>query len=62
MIVSVAAILSICYIFVYCYDESIQSELNEEEKEIFNVIYDTFCIGKFGIEPNREEYIQERTA
>lgn len=63
MIVSVAAILSICFISSYIdYDESIQSELNEEEKEIFNVIYDTFCIGKFGIEPNREEYIQERTA
>ena len=63
MIVSVAAILSICFISSYIdYDESIQSELNEEEKEIFNVIYDTFCIGKFGIEPKREEYIQERTA
>ena len=61
LIVSVAAILAICFISSYItYDMSIQSELNEEEIEIFNVIYNSYCIGKFGTEPSMEEYTQER--
>ena len=61
MIVSVAAILATCFISSYItYDKSIQSELNEEEIEIFNVLYNLYCIGKFGTEPGMEEYTQER--
>lgn len=61
MIVSVAAILATCFISSYItYDKSIQSELNEEEIEIFNILYNSYCIGKFGTEPSMEEYTQER--
>ena len=61
MIVSVAAILAICFISSYIvYDSTIQNLLNEEEVEVFNVIYASFCIGKFGSEPSIEEHTQER--
>lgn len=61
LIVSVTAILAICFISSYIvYDRSIENEMNEEEIELFNVIYNSFCIGKFGVEPSIEEYIQER--
>ena len=61
LIVSVVAILTICFISSYIvYDKSIKNELNEEEIDIFNFIYNTFCIGKFGIEPSIEEYTTER--
>ena len=61
MIVSITAILAICFISSYIvYDKSVENELNEEETEIFNVIYNSFCLGKFGVEPSIEEYIQER--
>lgn len=61
LIVSVTAILAICFISSYIvYDRSIENEMNEEEIELFNVIYNSFCIGKFGVEPSIEEYTQER--
>ncbi len=61
MIVSFTAILAICFISSYIvYDKSIKNELNEDEVEIFNVIYNSFCLGKFGLEPSIEEYTQER--
>ena len=61
MIVSVTAILAICFISSYVvYDQSLQNELNEEENELFNAIYHSFCIGKIGIEPSKEEYARER--
>lgn len=62
MIVSVAAILAVCFISSYIvYDNEIQSELNNEELEVFNAIYESFCIGEFGKEPSAEEYAQERS-
>lgn len=62
MIVSAAAILSVCFISSYMvYDNAIQSELNEEELEVFNAVYESFCIGKFGKDPSMEEYTQERS-
>ena len=61
MIVSITAILAICFISSYIvYDKSVENELNEDETEIFNVIYNSFCLGKFGVEPSIEEYTQER--
>lgn len=61
MIVSAAAILSVCFISSYIvYDNAIQSELNDEELEVFNAVYTSFCIGEFGKEPSEEEYKQER--
>lgn len=61
MIVSVAAILAICFISSYIvFDNSIQNELNKEEIEVFNVIYGSYCIGTFGTEPSIDEYTQER--
>lgn len=61
LIISVTAILAICFISSYIvYDRSIENEMNEEEIELFNVIYNSFCIGKFGVEPSIEEYTQER--
>ena len=61
MIVSVAAILAVCFISSYMvYDNAIQSELNDEESEVFNAVYCSFCIGRFGMEPSTEEYTQER--
>lgn len=61
LIVSFTTILAICFISSYIvYDKSIKNELNEEEVEIFNAIYKNFCIGKFGVEPSIEEYLQER--
>ena len=61
MLVSVTAILAICFISSYIvYDNSLQDILNDEEKEVFNVIYSPFCIGLFGNEPSKEEYLQER--
>lgn len=61
MIVSVTAILAICFVSSYIvYDGSIQKELNNEEAELFNAIYHSFCIGTFGVEPSKDEYTQER--
>ena len=62
MIVSAVAVLSVCFISSYLvYDNSIQSEINEEEAEVFNSVYESFCIGEFGKEPGTEEYAKERT-
>ena len=61
MIVSTTAILAICFISSYAtFDQSMQNELNEEETELFNAIYHSFCIGTFGVEPSKDEYTQER--